>query len=381
MMRLMVGILLALGIVLPVAQGAASASVRPAASGSLLRDGTGLYPRAIRLAHSGAANGRVLASVVTFDGNNGQGAIYESTDDGATFAQVGTVADPHAAGGLGLCCSTLYELPTQVGALPAGTLIWAASVGQDANPRNMEIRAWSSTDTGRTWSLLATISTAGSTLGMWEPEFTVAADGRLVCVFSDETQQPTHSQTLVESVSSDGVSWSPRANVVALGDSGARPGMANVRALAGGGYLMTYEICGSSFGCAVFSRTSTDGVDWGDPGAAGTAIVSTAGLHFAHAPTIARAGDRLVLIGQVLQDSGGATAAGNGATIMVNDGSGTGDWVQQAAPVSVPDARDDYCPNYSSSLLPSADGMSLLEVASDYDGTVCKPYYATGPLA
>ncbi|MFF5671720.1 hypothetical protein ACFY8S_16565 [Streptomyces hygroscopicus] len=60
-----------------------------AASGTLLRDGTGLYPRAVRLQHNGAANGRVLASVVTFRGSDGIGAIYESTDDGATFRQVG----------------------------------------------------------------------------------------------------------------------------------------------------------------------------------------------------------------------------------------------------------------------------------------------------
>ncbi|WP_020388627.1 hypothetical protein [Kribbella catacumbae] len=95
-------------------------SYAEAATGQLLRDDTGLYPRAVRLQHSGAANGRVLASVVTFVGNaDGIGAIYESTNDGASFAQVGTVADPSASGGKGLCCATLFELPQQVGAMPS----------------------------------------------------------------------------------------------------------------------------------------------------------------------------------------------------------------------------------------------------------------------
>jgi hypothetical protein len=76
------------------------------ATRQLLRNDTGLYPRAVRLQHSGAANGRVLASVVTFVGNaDGIGASYESRDGGGTFAQVGTVADPSASGGQGLCAS------------------------------------------------------------------------------------------------------------------------------------------------------------------------------------------------------------------------------------------------------------------------------------
>jgi len=115
------------------------------ATGQLLRNDTGLYPRAVRLEYNGAANGRILASVVTFVSNaDGIGAIYESTNGGASFAQVGTVADPLAADGKGLCCATLYELPRQVGSMPAGTLLWAASVGADARP--MALRIWRSHD-------------------------------------------------------------------------------------------------------------------------------------------------------------------------------------------------------------------------------------------
>src|SRR3981189_2234951 len=80
-----------------------TATAGPAtASGTLLRPNVGLYPRLLRLRHSGSANGTIVASVVTFDGNNGQGAIYSSGDNGRTFSQVGTVADPASADGKGL---------------------------------------------------------------------------------------------------------------------------------------------------------------------------------------------------------------------------------------------------------------------------------------
>jgi hypothetical protein len=147
----------------------AQSGTADAATGTALRNDTGLYPRAVRLAHNPGANGRVLSSVVTFSGNNGLGAIHESTDSGASFRQVGTVSDPEAAGGQGLCCSTLFELPQRVGELPAGTLLWSASVGQDETNRRMALRVFKSNDVGRTWSYLSTIATAGSTGGCGNP--------------------------------------------------------------------------------------------------------------------------------------------------------------------------------------------------------------------
>ena len=114
-----------------------------------LTDQVALYPRAIRLAHSGAYNGRILVSVISNDGRAGIGEIYESTDDGATFSRVGTIADPGAARGQGLCCGTLFEMPRQVGRTAEGTLLWAASVGQNARRRRMALRVWRSTDHGR----------------------------------------------------------------------------------------------------------------------------------------------------------------------------------------------------------------------------------------
>ncbi len=353
------------------------------ASGTLLRPNVGLYPRLVRLAHSGSADGTIIASVVTFDGNNGQGAIYASHDEGQTFAQIGTVADTASAGGKGLCCATLYELPRRVGSLPAGTLLWASSAGQDSGAdRRMSIRVFASRDHGRTWSYLATPAVASNSLGLWEPEFTVANDGRLVVFFSDETDQPTHSQMLVSSISADGVHWSTSAPVVASSDPAARPGMAMVRRIAGGQYLMTYEVCGGSYACRVHYRESADGLHWGDPTDLGATITAADGTYFAHTPTITwlpggGPSGRLFLTGQILEGADGTPAPGNGHTVLVSDHGPGGPWSAIPAPVSVPDPYDNYCPNYSSPLLPLQHG-GLLEIATAYDtDNVCKAYFGS----
>ncbi|OKJ74762.1 RICIN domain-containing protein [Streptomyces sp. CB02460] len=359
-----------------------------AANGTPLGSGTGLYPRAIRLEHSGAANGRVLASVVSFNGNNGIGAIHESTDGGATFRQVGSVADPESSGGQGLCCSTLFELPRQVGSLAPGTLLWAASSGADEQNRRMALRVWRSNDVGRTWSYLSTCASANGTGGLWEPEFSVAADGALVCHYADETD-PAHSQKLAAARSYDGVTWQDRRNTVAGSWQPDRPGMPMVRRLPNGTYFMSYEICnpGGQYQCVVHYRTSADGWNWGDPASLGYRPETVDGKYFRAAPTIAwapapggGANGRLLLIGQQLLNRDGTPAADSGRTILANTENGTGPWYEIEAPVKVAAPTATYCPNYSSPLLPSADGRTVLEIATDWDGSVCRPYVATGPL-
>jgi hypothetical protein len=368
----------------PAAAGATAVRATTAAAtaaigsdqGTLLRSNVGLYPRLVR-----SADGTILASVVTFDGNNGLGAIYAS-HDGRTFAQVGTIADPASGAGKGLCCATLYELPRRVGALPAGTLLWASSAGQDSGAdRRMSIRIFASRDHGRTWAYLATPAVAPNNLGLWEPEFTVSTAGRLVVFFSDETDQPAHSQMLVSSTSADGIHWSSRLPVVAGTDPAARPGMAIVRRIAGGRYLMSYEICGGSYGCRVHYRQSLDGLHWGNPADLGPTITAADGTYFAHTPNItwaptSSANGRLYLVGQILDNPDGTTAAGNGHTVLYSDHGPAGPWNAIAAPVAVPEPYDNYCPNYSSPLLTTNSGLLEIATAYDTDG-VCKAYYGS----
>ncbi|MFF5563993.1 RICIN domain-containing protein [Streptomyces sp. NPDC012623] len=360
----------------------------PTATGTTLRNGTGLYPRAIRLAYNGAANGRVLASVTTFDGNNGVGAIHESTDNGSVFREVGRIVDPESSAGQGQCCGTLFELPRQVGALPAGTLLWAASAGQDETDRRMALRVWRSNDVGRTWSYLSSCATATGTGGLWEPEFSVASDGALVCHYADETDSG-HSQKLSATRSYDGVHWQDRRDTVASSWSPDRPGMPVVRKLPNGTYFMSYEICnpGGQYQCVVHYRTSTDGWNWGSATSLGFRPETVDGKYFRAAPTVAwapapdgGANGRLLLIGQMLLNRDGTPAAESGRTILANTENGTGPWYEIESPVRVTSPSANYCQNYSSPLLPSADGRQVLQIATDWDGSVCKPYYATGGI-
>jgi hypothetical protein len=357
------------------------------ATGALLRPTTGLYPRAIRRSHAGPADGRIVASVVAFAGNSGQGAFYESTDQGATFTQVGAAAPAGSANGGGLCCGSLLELPQQLGDLPAGTLLWAASVGANAPDRRMSLQVWKSADVGRTWSYLSSCAVAANTGGLWEPELSIDGAGRLACYFSDETGQPAHSQVIRRAASSDGVSWSAPVDTVVGATSTLRPGMPTVRQVPGG-YLMAYEVCSTdgSYGCAAFLRTSVDGANWGSAANLGTRISTADGRYFAHAPTISwldngTANGRLLLVGQMLYNADGTVAPGNGSTILVNTEKGTGGWFEVPAPVSVPAPYANYCPNYSSALLPAVGGASVLEIATSYaDDGACKPYFATGSV-
>ncbi|HEY9294206.1 MAG TPA: sialidase family protein [Microlunatus sp.] len=382
-------LLAATGALLLILVGMSPAAAAPpagsATNGTRLMPGVALYPRVLRLQHSGTANGRIVASVVTFGDSGGIGAILESRDNGRSFDRIGSITDPGAA--QGLCCSTLYELPRPVADLPAGTLLWAASVGQGAgDQRRMTAPVWASRDHGQTWQQLATALTAANARGLWEPEFAVSRDGRLVLYISDETQQPTHSQTLIEAISADGRTWSTPRNVVAAADPDLRPGMPVVRRLPNGTYLMSYEICGPGQDCRQRVRRSADGIDWGDPTDLGRLVATRDGRHFRHAPTVSwyddgSGGGALLSVGQMLYDRAGAVAAGNGSTILSTSSAPEGRWTSAPAPVAIADPYDNYCPNYSSSLLPMPERSALLELATGYDADgVCTTYFATGAL-
>ena len=336
------------------------------------------YPRVIRLGQ-GAGAGRLLAS---FDAGP-TGTIYESPDQGKTWHHLSDVLDATPPR---TCCSGLYEVPQALGATSAGTLLWATSVGTDQGGRGpCSIRLHRSLDGGRTWAYCST--PVSGFIGLWEPEFGLDAQGQLVVYYSSEEHKAAgYNQLLAHKVSADGgLSWGPEVIDVGQPDGHLRPGMAIVRRLPGGSYVMSYELCGR--GCDAYLRTSPDGVHWGDPAAPGQRIESTAGHHFAHAPTVAWAAlpgspeGRLLAIGQLLLDNAdNAVAADNGRVYMLNDQGGRGPWVEAPAPVPVPEARDNPCPNYSSQLLPGADGLTVLEVALRLTGTTCQAYYQAAPL-
>lgn len=185
----------------------------------------------------------------------------------------------------------------------------------------------------------------------------------------------------------DGLTWADAQDTVASPRAADRPGMPIVRMFPDRTYIMSYEICPAVgiYRCAAYYRRSPDGWFWGKPEDLGIRPETAEGHCFTHAPNIAwsRRGSSagtVFMIGQLLEQSDGSKAAGSGATIFTNTAYGVGVWTAIAAPVSIPEVYDNYCPNYSSALLPSEDGRSILELATRYDGQVCKAYFAIGPI-
>ena len=78
-------------------------------------------------------------------------------------------------------------------------------------------------------------------------------------------------------------------------------------------------------------------------------------------------------------ESNGQVSPSNGKVLFVNTNvDGAGNWYTITAPVQVPNAYDNYCPNYSSALLPAANGSNLLELASAYSSSnVCLTYFGS----
>ncbi|MTD59649.1 sialidase family protein [Amycolatopsis pithecellobii] len=343
----------------------------------------GSYPRLIRLEH-GVYQGRIIAAVSGWDGNGPFAPVFESLDEGRSFRLIGQVRDPRGA--RGECCGTLFELPRKIGSLRAGTLLWAGSYGQaDGLERRMSIRIWASSDGGRTWSFLSEAARSHNTDGVWEPEFDVDAGGTLWLHFADETEAPRFAQVLNRVGSVDGIHWGTKQRTLAIPPDRVRPGMPQVRKLPDGRYYFGYEICnyGPRF-CDPYFKISPDGANFGDPSAPGTPVLAPAGAYFQHAQTVTLfpggpEGTRILMVGQIYTDAKGKPLSTNGQVLLANDHFGDGPWYELPAPVQVPSAYDNFCPNYSSTLLPVDKGRNVLEIAADYENGVCTTYFAKGP--
>jgi hypothetical protein len=356
----------------------------PAPARHVLYDGGSFYPRVIRL-----ADGRLLASVTTVLDGNGIGVIEASDDGGATFHELAHIQDPTAASGRDIGYATLFELPSQVGAFPAGTVLWAATTGWGAPSasRTSRQRLWASIDDGTHWRFVSDIAASPNQYNTWEPSLSVAADGRLVAFYSDETDKPRHDQKLVQVRSSDAIHWTDYRETVVDDTFVVRPGMANVIRLPDGSWFMTYEVCNNDFVhlCGVYYRRSADGWDYGDPHEEGTEVRTADGKYLLHTPYPAwtPAGGpagTILLIGEMVVNADGSLAADNGHAILTNTDLGSGPWSEIPSPVAVAGVNTTSCKNFSPSLLPSADGSAVLELATDLDGSVCRTYYASEPL-
>lgn len=346
----------------------------PAGAGTTGRlPGSGGYPRVIRVEHVDATRG-TLIETDTDAFLSGRQRFHISHDGGRSFEPLPSLTVEGNIHG-----TDLLELPVDLGALRAGTLLFAAAVNpsgrypEESGDTEMAIPVYRSVDGANSWELLsycARTDDGGPTGGLWEPELHVADDGRLVCLYSDETRRPAHSQVLTQTVSDDGgATWSVPTTVVATPNPLDRPGMPTTARVADGSWVMTYEDCGLRHApCLALVRTGTDGIHWGDPAADGEVVTSQDGETFTSAPTVAWSpaggpSGTLLVIGRILNGTDGRPASGNGATVLASRHGAAGPWATIPAPVEVRSRWEDTAVNYSSALLP-LDGGLLLGVAA-----------------
>ncbi|MFN8017278.1 MAG: sialidase family protein [Acidimicrobiales bacterium] len=337
--------------------------------------GPGFYPRAIRLAHAGDQDGTILATYQVGAG----GPILRSTDGGATFEQIAQIdAGAELQAGGGVCCVQLWEMPTALGAFPAGTLLWSGSVTVTpptaTEARHNRLAIWRSTDHGLTWQRHG--DCAESDGGLWEPFFLVADDGSLVCQYSDDEAEKVAPgapipQKLSYTRSTDGgLTWGTPHDIVVDPSPIGRPGMATAAKLPDGTWRMTYERCGALPPCQVRIRSGPDGLHWGDPKDLGTVVATASGSTLWHTPVLSwtpHGGPQgtLLLTGQIFNKADGFAEPTSGAVILANQRGGAGPWAPIDAPVHIPDPFDHYCPNYSSPVVP-LDGDRIFELATEW---------------
>lgn len=368
------------------------------------------YARLVRLDHSGDTSKRgtlLTLYSVNDDGTRSHFAIKKSTDAGATWTTISTIYSPTA--GWGIYTGTLYELPQATGGLPAGTLFAAGTAWVSNDWTAQEIQTFVSTDYGVTWTRKSNCATKsgapniGST-GLWEPEFIVNANGSLACHYSDERQAAAGYHQLLAMVTSTdgGTTWSSATNTVAIQDSSSRPGMAIVRKLPNGSYVLGFEDCVVAIGnsdqtCRVYLKTSTDGASWTPASSLGTLVATADGRQLLHTPGLTWApgggpNGTLIMAGQrvVTGTDGPSTVVvpESGRVVFINTNLGVGPWQEVSAPLTV-DLTGQYsgggqpCPNYSPSLLATGTGNALQMVTPRYLAGAtnrCEVRFAAGTI-
>jgi len=355
------------------------------------------YPRMVILTHNGEANGTILA---TFEKNVNPGEeavfpIYRSTDNGKTWAHFSDVHDTKGYGG-NRWQHMLYELPYQMGDLPAGTILCAGNAVPD-NHSSTNLVLYKSNDAGLTWQYVSTIVQGGKvalheSTAVWEP-FLIAIGDKLVCFISDERELNSagYSQFLAHMYSTDGgKSWSSEVKDVGIPDRDARPGMAVVTKMGNGKYIMTYEVVSwankepGKKNYPTYYKISDDGLNWGNPADLGTRLQTADGLFLGSTPynvyTTAGGDKGMVIVSaRGYRDENSTKSCSD---YLVNYNYGEGQWFRLPAAIT----HDDSTPTagYSRSMVITRDNKSLVEM----DGVKIPGYlndrieirYATMPL-
>ena len=329
--------------------------------------------------------------------------VYRSTDGGRSWSLFSEIHDTRGKGWGLRYQPTLFELPTEVGPWPAGTVLAAGNSipilddpedvpeGEIGELGETSIDLYASTDEGESWEFVSTVVTGGRAIPydeyspVWEPELALDDDDNLVCYFADERRNSDddYDQLIGFKASGDGgQTWGDEQFVAAVPNPEGnfpRPGMPVVTELPDGSYAMTFEVVGSGeVDGQAHIKMSPDGRDWGDPEDLGQPVTTEDGRRFINGPYVAwtpRGGDEgtLLVSGKQLVDENRDLAEGNGAVVLANtDLDGGGDWTPVKAPLSF-ETEDELggfiFAGWTTPLLPSPNGKQLLQMTSTAIGS------------
>ncbi|GAA2210521.1 sialidase family protein [Nonomuraea monospora] len=369
--------------------------------------GDASYPRAVRLDHDGSANETMLATFAR-RGHNAPASfpIYRSTDGGRTWSAnpISTITSHTAGWGIG--APVLYEVPRTANGLNQGDLLAAGTAWVDGDYTTQKVEVFKSTDHGVTWTYLSNCTqTSGlpDTIGhgIWEPWFLLAPNNTLACFISDErpANSATNNQVIGHYTSTNGgQTWSATMtqDVAFPNDNLARPGMSIVTGLPNGTFLMAYEMCrdatDADHACEVYTKTSSDGLNWGT--GAGTLVRTSDQRELLHTPYVTwlpggGPNGTLIMSGQrvVAGPTGNKTVLGeSGQVLFINRANGLGAWTEIEAPALTSptggyNSGEPSCPGYSSPIVPSANGTDFLYLtATHLTGNQCAVRYGIGTV-
>ncbi len=354
--------------------------------------GGATYARIICLKHSGSSNGALLC---TYDqlknvsvSVNGETVdkqvypIYKSTDGGDNWQLISNVYDKEY-NLLRTSQPCLYELPVQVGDMPAGTILLAGNIFDDSPHTVSRIVIYKSTDGGYTWSFLSEVdnggpcvydpSTTSTTTTVWEPFLGMSKDGKLVCYYSDERQKANGVlQAVSFKTSSNGINWSALSNVAAIPDKRDRPGMITVTELPNGKYMATYEMVNrpsiSKNNAVVYCKFSDDGVTW-DANSLGTRVALANGRGIGSSPYVKwvdAGGPNGMVIVSAKWGTDSSDNISGGQNFYVNYNLGKGPWerLPMAVTYDYNDLAGGYFSGFSQSFDVSPDNTTLYQATN-----------------
>ena len=321
------------------------------------------YPRIVELTHSGEHNGTLLAIGETLEVPFYK--VFRSTDGGETWNYISEVKEQLDPELISNWQPHIYELPCDLGELPAGTLLASGCTRDKRVQEVTKMCVWKSCDIGETWEEISVVDVGGRIdHGMYEPFLICDEDGTLVCFYSDETEvDDVHGQRLIFRTSKDGINWGEKKYVLAPKERRLRPGMITVAKADNGKYIAAYEMVAMP-GHPVYVKISDSLTDWGDPEDFGLLVKSTDGKILSSTPCCEwnpygdSADGAIIVTGWRNVD--GTSKTGSDLFISLDMGK-TWEALDNPLPYEFP-AKHRY--GYSPALLTSADKKSVFYMNS-----------------